>query len=167
MEALLILQSAVLVVVVILVAGLLRSHAEILRKLHDLGLGESAGHDPEELRVAAGVAEPRLSPDPASDIAGIKPDGSAAVVGIIGTQHPTLLAFLSTSCSSCRRFWEAFADPNLSLPHPDVRLVIVTKGPEAESESEVQRLGPAGVTTVMSTEAYEAYGVPVSPFFVM
>ncbi len=167
MEALVILQSAVLVVVVVLVAGLLRSHAEILRKLHDLGLGENQGHDSQELRVAAGVAEPRLDPDPASDIAGIKSDGSAAIVGIIGANHPTLLAFLSTSCSSCRPFWEAFTDPNLRLPHPDLRLVIVTKGPEAESESEVQRLGPPGVTTVMSTEAYEAYGVPVSPFFVM
>ncbi len=160
-----------LVVVVILVAGLLKSHAEILRKLHDLGLGETDITPSEtsatELRVAAGIAEPRLDPNPAADITGMKADGSAAVVGIVGADHPTLLAFLSTSCSSCHRFWEAFADPNLKLPHPDLRLVIVTKGPEAESESEVRRLGPPGVATVMSSDAYEAYGVPVSPFFVM
>ncbi len=172
MLTLLILQSAVLAVVVVLVAGLLRSHADIMRRLHDLGLS----HDPDgrhdhdtrdELRVAPGIAQPRLDAEPASDITGVKADGSAVTVGVVGTPHPTLLAFLSSTCSACRRFWDAFDDPNLRLPHPDLRLVIVTKGPEAESESEVRRLAPAAITTVMSTRAFEDYGVPVAPFFVM
>jgi len=167
MLALVVLQTVVLAVMVVLVAGLLKSHADILRKLHDLGIDSDSPTTPTGLRVAAGIAEPRLAADAATDISGIKSDGSAAAIGVVGTDHPTLLAFLSTSCQSCKGFWDSFDDPNLKLPGSDLRLVIVTKGPEAESESAVHRLAPKGITTIMSTEAYEDYQVPVSPFFVM
>jgi hypothetical protein len=47
---------------------------------------------------------------------------------------------------------------------------VVTKGAEDESASAVARLAAgvraAGTTVVMSTEAWESYGVPGSPYFV-
>ena len=33
-----------------------------------------------------------------------------------GAQQPTLLAFLSSGCITCRDFWETFADPRLDAP---------------------------------------------------
>ena len=49
----------------------------------------------------------------------------------------------------------------------DTRIVVVTKGPEAESESKLRELAPDGVSLVQSTEAWFDYEVPVSPYFVL
>jgi hypothetical protein len=49
----------------------------------------------------------------------------------------------------------------------DTRLVVVTKGPEAESESRLRELAPEGISLVQSTEAWADYEVPVSPYFVL
>ena len=49
----------------------------------------------------------------------------------------------------------------------DTRLVVVAKGPEAESESRLRELAPEGVTLVQSTDAWTDYEVPVSPYFVL
>lgn len=145
----------------VLVAGLLRSHAEILRKLHDLGID-----GPErQLRTAPGVAEPRARATAVSDISGHKPGGGVIKLGVSGTS-PTLLAFMSSGCSTCAEFWQAFAR-GIELPGVGTRLAIVTKGPDSESESSVQALAPSGVTTVMSSEAWDQYEVPVSPYFVL
>ena len=45
--------------------------------------------------------------------------------------------------------------------------MIVTRGHEAESVSAVAELAPPGVTTIMSTEAYDAYSVPANPYFIL
>jgi hypothetical protein len=90
------------------------------------------------------------------------------MAGIVGAEHTTLLAFLSSGCGTCADFWQAFADgAGTRLPGRDTRLVIVTRGHEAESASAVAALAPAGVTTLMSTEAYEAYSVPANPYFIL
>ena len=50
----------------------------------------------------------------------------------------------------------------------DARLVLVTKGTDAESPGSVRKLSP-GITVplVMSSDAWDAYDVPVAPFFVL
>ena len=45
--------------------------------------------------------------------------------------------------------------------------MIVTKDPSAESASSIHRLAPHTVPVVMSSAAWEAYDVPVAPFFVL
>ena len=45
--------------------------------------------------------------------------------------------------------------------------MIVTKGPEAESPSDLRRLAPPGTVVVMSSDAWAAYQVPGSPYFVL
>jgi len=174
----------VVALLAVLVVGLLRSHAEILKALHDLGVNLEDGHGggarPERAistsahpprRTAPGVAPARAVDEafgPARDIAGTLASGGAAHVAVAGTSHATVLAFLSTGCGTCGAFWEALASPEgVQLPGADTRLVIVTNGPEAESPAAVADLTPPGVVTVMSSEAWDDYDVPVSPYFVL
>lgn len=193
MTVVVVLLALVVALLGVLVVGLLRSHAEILRRLHELGAGlyddgpagdadpaDPSGtgsttggvRSPVEIRTRPGVPEPRsqsgaVSTD-AHDVAGVTPDGAATVAGVVGTDHTTLLAFLSSGCSTCADFWRAFADgEGTRLPGRDTRLVVVTKGPEAESVSAVAGLAPPGVTTLMSSAAYDDYGVPANPYFIL
>jgi len=83
-------------------------------------------------------------------------------------EHATLLAFLSTGCGTCGTFWEALRqDPGAHLADPTTRVVVVTNGPEAESPAAVADLAPPGIVTVMASDAWDDYGVPVSPYFVL
>jgi hypothetical protein len=63
--------------------------------------------------------------------------------------------------------WDGLATGLGRIGSDDTRLVVVTKGPEAESESRLRDLAPAGVALVQSTEAWTEYEVPVSPYFVL
>lgn len=157
----------------LLVAGLLRSHAQILRALHDLGAG-LAGDGPDRAAGAVGavpVAAPTLhrggltppsGDDAAHDVVGTRLDGTAAALGVVGARHDTLLAFLSTGCTTCQPFWSAFAGP-VSVPG-DARLVVVVQ--DDESESRLRALAGSQVDVIASTDAWNAYGVPGSPHFV-
>jgi hypothetical protein len=53
------------------------------------------------------------------------------------------------------------------LPDPATRVVVITNGPEAESPAAVADLAPPGIVTLMSDQAWDDYGVPVSPFFAL
>jgi hypothetical protein len=164
---LVILEGVVLALLAVLVVGLLRSHAEILRRLHELGAGVWSD-DENRLRTREGVAEPRQATTPAFDVSGVTPAGSTVVVGVVDRPHTTLLAFLSSGCLTCGDFWQAFAaGAGDELPGRDTNLVVVTKGPEAESLSAVQGLATDAVKTVMSSDAWRDYQVPVSPYFVL
>lgn len=171
----------------VLVVGLLRSHADVLRALHDIGVGEAElaggstaatadgtarrrGADDLSIRMVPGVAAPtdasalgRLS-----DIDGVDPHGGAVRIGLSGSRGSTLLAFLSSGCSTCLDFWRAFdTDEVDDVPGRDTRVVVVTHGPEDESPAKVAELAPSRVTTVMSSAAWDAYDVPVSPYFLL
>ncbi len=148
----------------LLVAGLLRSHAEILRILHGLGVTEDEvlgrDHDPKSIPA-------RPASRPATDVSGATPQGGAVRVGVAATDHPTLLAFLSSGCATCGPFWDGLGDADLPLPLGEPRVVVVTKGPERESPPAVAALAPNGTTVVMSTAAFEDYTVPATPYFVL
>src|SRR5262245_15492843 len=131
MTALVVTLAVVVALLVVLVAGLLRSHAEILRTLHDAGLAHDPASDADAAprpRGRAGVAPavPTSGPSPeASDVSGVTPSGDAVAIGVVGAPAPTLLAFLSSGCLTCREFWETFGDPGLDVPG-GARLVVVT-----------------------------------------
>ncbi|WP_421119285.1 hypothetical protein ACE2AJ_18270 [Aquihabitans daechungensis] len=97
----------------------------------------------------------------------MSPGGNEALsVRITGVEHDTIVAFLSSGCITCQKFWDAFAKPR-KLKLPDgTRLVIVTKGADGESPSSVASLAPSSFPTVMTTEAFTDYDVPGSPYFV-
>lgn len=162
MTALLVAQGLATVLLAVLVVGLLRSHADILRALHKLGVGE----DFEHTHSAAATPQVRLNDNPPADIAGQSLRGSTVQVGVSGTEGKTLLAFLSTGCSACLTLWDDLGnDPTGGIT--GARLVLVAKGPEEESQGRLEELAPSGVSLVQSTQAWHDYGVPVTPYFVL
>ena len=185
MVALAIVLSAVVLLLALLVAGLLRSHADILKALHDLGVGvgdPGTGHDhgqaergtgPEAggpVRVPLTIGPPlpgERDSTSAPTVVGVTPRGDAVAVAATGGDGLTLLSFLSSGCATCAGFWQAFQAPDrLGLP-THTRLVVVTKGPDLEIPGEVAAQAPDGLPVVMSTEAWGDYEVPGSPFFVL
>jgi hypothetical protein len=164
MAELVAIQTLAIVLLGVLVVGLLRSHAEILRKLHELG----AGLDPDATpTTSTAVPAPvRRTASTGFDVAGVTPDEEAVRIGVVGARQSTLLAFLYSGCLTCGGFWEAFATTDRLAVPGGARLVVVTKGPEAESESRIRELSPTAFPVVMSTEAWLEYKVPHTPYFV-
>ncbi len=179
MVALIVVLTVVVVLLAVLVAGLLRSHADILRALHSLGAGvgdpalagdDGAGSSPSvpvPAPVTMGPPLPReRSSTSAPTVAGTTPAGDALALSVATAGRLTLLAFLSSGCNTCQGFWSALASDARSLLPPDVDVVVVTKGPELEVPADVTaRAG--GTTVVMSSDAWTDYEVPASPFFVL
>jgi hypothetical protein len=160
---------AVIVLGVLMVA-ILRSHAEILRALHELGVPL----DPD--RDQGAVTAARRTPDAAvregdsaraSDIGGITPGGDAVAVAVTDTDERTLLAFLSSSCLTCRGFWESLGSQSQIDVPGSARVVIVTRDLHEESPASLAALASPGVLTVASSHAWDLYGVPGAPYFVL
>lgn len=148
----------------VLVLGLLRSHAEILRALHRLGVDLDPGAVGALPRPVAGPLG--AGAEVPTDLTGLAPSGGAVSVALVGDGRLTLLAFLSSGCLTCRPMWEALRSPEVAIPG-GARPVAVTKGPQEESPASVAELAKSGVTTVMSSEAWDAFAVPGSPYFVL
>lgn len=155
-----VLNTAILVVLVMLVFGLLKSHAAILRRLHEL---EDAGESPR----AAGPAPVRLeapgsAPRP---VRGETLDGEQAVFAVSGVDHDTILAFLSSGCLTCQEFWTTFAGDGVMLP-ARTRLLIVAKDLAEESPAKLAELAPRDIDLVCSSQAWDDYEVPGSPYVI-
>jgi len=183
MVALVSVETVLLVLLVVLVAGLLRSHAEILRRLGPSADGAAADGAPGGETARAGgapgpandlvsaparlTAPVRPAADataPAPGLAGTTPAGDALTLEFAGGGAPTLLAFLSTGCGTCAGFWASLADH----PLPEgVQTVIVTHGSERERPARVRELAPRRVPVVMSSAAWKDYRVPGAPYFVL
>lgn len=171
--------TVVVAVLTVLVVGLLRSHGEMLRAFNELGI--TFGHDgadtsgattllpdPERKRVphASERVVPSTGDGTVYDINGTTPKGGGLVVGLVGRNDRTLVAFLTSGCATCKNFWDAFRnDP--PLPRSVDRLVIVTRSNDEESPAALQNLAPDRHPVVMSSQAWDDYGVPVSPYFVL
>jgi hypothetical protein len=154
-------ETVLLVILVVLVAGLLRSHAEILRRLGPPGSPVAGPASP--LTATPGAPE-RPSGAPAAPIAGFTPDDDAVALDLTAPGGPILLAFLSSGCSTCEAFWAGMHEARL----PDgVQPVVVTRGADRERPARLRELIPPGVPVVMSSQAWEDYAVPGSPYFVL
>ena len=148
-------ETVLLVLLVVLVAALLRSHAEILRRLGPEGATEPL---PEPRAAARGDG-------PAPALAGVTPDGDAVRLAFDGrSTTPTLLAFLTTGCTSCAHFFDTLGERR---PAGGLETVIVTRGADREQRVKLRSLAPPGVPVVMSSEAWQEYAVPGSPYFVL
>jgi len=162
MTAVIVIEGVVIVLLLVLVAGLLKSHAEILRQLDRLGAGDD---------TTQSVSSPRprtvgFEEAPMKSITGLTPRGAERTLTLDHGRSPTLLAFLSSGCASCRVFWSEFGnDPE--QPLPDTRTVIVTKGADGESPDKIAGLAPAGVDTLMSSDVWDAFRVPLTPYFML
>lgn len=156
MVAVLAVETLLLALLSLLVAGLLRSHAEILRRLGPPDV-------PSGRLPAPGARSGRAE---GLDVAGATLGGDALMIGLGEASPPTLLAFLSSGCGVCERlFRELHADPPAGLPVA-TRLVVVVKDAAAESPARLRALTPAAVPVVMSSAAWRDYAVPATPYFV-
>lgn len=161
MLAIVIAEAGVLALLSLLVAGLLRSHADILARL------TSPGAEPSPVsETQVGVPLPRSTSTPVHDIVGVTLDGSSVKIGLVGASQRTVLAFLSSGCLICGDFWRAFRDAGPALLPRDARLIILTKDAEHESPTKLRRLAPSDVRVVLSSSAWESYDVPVAPYFI-
>jgi hypothetical protein len=165
MTALVSVETVLLIILLVLVAGLLRSHAELLRRLGPQATEDGAGARPVR---AASVREPvggAAARRPAPALHGVTPSGDAVGLDFAqGMGTLTLLAFLTTGCSTCAGFWDTLAEPRLPA---GVETVIVAHGAERERVSRVAALAPEGIPVVMSSQAWLDYEVPGAPYFVL
>ncbi|MDA8045853.1 MAG: hypothetical protein M0Z30_11550 [Actinomycetota bacterium] len=171
MTALVVGLTVAVALLALLVAGLLRGHAEVLRALHQMGVDLDPSASPTGGAGPVGVAAPTTRPTPARpdaadvvDLAGTTPGGDAISLAVSDVRHDTLIAFLTSGCATCRGFWDAFRTGPPAVPG-GARLVAVTRGREAESPGAIA--GLAGSTpVVMSSELWEHYDIPYAPYFV-
>jgi len=156
------IETVLLVVVGILLAGVLRSHAELLRRL------DSGEASPARPVLAEGIPQP--PPDSvadAVDVVGTTLAGDAVKIAVAGAPGSTLLAFLSSGCLGCGPFWEALGDAGSVDVPGGARMVVVTKDTEFETPSKLLELAPDGVPLIMSSDAWDRYRVAGSPYFVL
>jgi hypothetical protein len=160
--------AVVVALLALLVVGLLRSHAVVLRKLEDLGagVGDPTGRD-APFRTRAGVPTPGDAVGRVADVEGADLDGGGVALRVVGSADRTLLFFLSSGCLTCRAFWDALRQPG-SLQIPDgVRPIVVAKDTREESLSVLQELAPPNIPLVLSSAAWSDYEVPGSPYVVL
>lgn len=173
--------GVVVIILTVLVLGLLRSHGEMLRAFNELGV--TFGHDGADTSGASTLLpdpERRASPVPHAservvessgdgsvhDISGTTPRGGSLVVALANRNERTLLAFLTSGCTTCKGFWDAFRN-DAALPRSVDRLVIVTRSNDEESPAALMNMAPERHAVVMSSDAWNDYGIPVSPYFVL
>jgi hypothetical protein len=117
---------------------------------------------PEADLPLADVPSPDVpSPDvPSPDVP--SPDVTVADDGTVDT----LLAFLTTSCASCKPFWEMMAAPGFSSSL-GARLVVVTPSRSMEDERRARALVPDGAYLHMGSETWFEYSIATSASFVL
>ena len=156
MVVLVTVETLLLALLALLVAGLLRSHAEILRRL------EGRADEVEQPRPAVA----REGGSAAPDILGATLAGEPIKIGIANGAAGTLIAFLTSGCSVCGELWAELAPDVRPVIPGGARLVVVTKDSAYESPSKLLELAPRDLPVVMSSAAWEAYAAPGAPYFV-
>jgi len=184
MLAVVVAEGVAIALLAVLVLGLLRSHALILRALHELGAGlelekdaaagtsagaaaSGAAPGPVAVQIEPGVVPAsRSGSDRATDVVGEDLRGRPVHLELAGAgSGTTLLAFLTSGCSVCLTFWQELG-PDTPTPG-DARLVVVAKGRGEESPATLERLARPGVEVVASSGAWVDYDIPGSPYFVL
>ena len=179
MLAAVIAEGVAIVLLGVLVLGLLRSHALILKALHELGAGleleREAGTGvttattggkpgPVPVELETGVVQAtRKDSTTAHDIIGTDLDRAEQRVVVTAPGTRTLLAFLTSGCSVCQTFWDEFRGP-VEVPGAG-ELRIIAKGSAEESVSSLRSLA-GDRDVVQSSGAWVDYDIPGSPYFV-
>jgi hypothetical protein len=172
LTSLVIIETVVLGLLAIVVVSLLRSHAELLRRLpppddeHDHAHAAHGAAVPIQAAptLSSTLPAPRRRPSEAHDIVGSTLAGDQVAVSA-ASGSDTLFAFLSTGCLTCQTFWDGL-QPGVRTPMPGgARVIVVVKDPAFESPSKLAALAPPDVPVVQSSAAWEDFGVQMSPYF--
>jgi hypothetical protein len=164
MTVLTIIDTVLLALALVYIVALLRSHADLLRRLAALEDGEG--------RLAPGLPAPPAAGaragavTTADAISGTTLAGDSVMLSFGPGSPVTLLAFLTSGCTSCAPLWAGLRDEP-ELASVAERVVVVTHDSTRESPARVKRLAPAAAEVIMASGAWEDYGVPASPHFVL
>jgi hypothetical protein len=153
------LATVLLMLVAVFIVALLRSHAEILRRLAALDDRPGRG---------VGAAAPRgagAALERSADVIGETLSGDSVKINLGESSPRTLLAFLSSGCGACQPIWRSLRE-GARIP-ADAELVVVAKGPDRESQSRLRELAPRDREILLSTKAWEDYAVPATPHFIL
>lgn len=161
--------AVLLVVALVYIVALLRSHADILRRLTALEEGARAGIGSGALGSAPEPAGPPVGGGEvvtAGPISGTTLAGDSVTLSFGPGSPSTLIAFLTSGCTSCAPLWAGLHES------PDVaslaeRVTVVTHDATRESPTRLERLAPSGTDVIMSSAAWADYAVPGSPHFVL
>ena len=158
-----IVEGVLVALAILFVLALLRSHAEILRRLTAIeegvpGGGRASGRGSTATPASATEVSAR-------DIVGETLAGDTVKLAFGVGLPRTLLAFLGSGCAACRPLWDGL--PDSARGPAGARVVVVTKGPEHESLARLRSLAPARAEVVMSTAAWQDFEVPATPHFVL
>ena len=157
--------SLVVILLGLLVAGLLRSHADILKRFESLGAGLEGGHDHGGQLTL--TRKPPQAPSTPRTVEGVTPDGEPVVMALGVGDDPTLVAFLSTTCSTCSPFWEGLGSSQMYFGGRRHRVIAVTLGQSEESPTRAKTMAQSDLDVVMSSEAWSAFEVPGAPYFAL
>jgi hypothetical protein len=170
LTALVIVETIVLALLAIVVVSLLRSHAELLRRLpapdddrdhHAHGAAVPIERAPT---LSSSLPAPARRASEAHDVVGTTLGGDQVVVSA-ASGSDTLFAFLSTGCLTCQTFWDGL-QPGVRRAMPGgARVIVVVKDPAFESPSKLATLAPPDVPVIQSSQAWEDFGVQMSPYF--
>jgi hypothetical protein len=173
LTVLVVIETIVLALLAVLVVSLLRSHAELLRRVpppdeehdHDHGHAHGANVPIERApTLSTSLPAPKRHASQARDVVGSTLGGDQVVVSA-SSGTDTLFAFLSTGCLTCQTFWDGL-QPDVRVPMPgETRVVVVVKDPAFESPSKLAAVAPPDVPVVQSSAAWEDFGVQMSPYF--
>ena len=166
MTSLVLIETVLLAVLTVLVAGLLRAYGTVLRRLHEIDSGTTSG--PRQFDLQPTPVRRPVDPEfgPAHDITGETLDGEIVSTRVAGAEHDTLLLFLSSGCVTCETFWAELGMPGAIQLPSGTRLLVVPQSAADESPDDLAEVAPAGVDVVLSSDAWRDYEVPGSPHVV-
>ncbi len=165
MRVVVVIEAVVLLGLGFLVAGLLASYsglAERVRRVEGRAPQQSIRPDAFALSPASGLSESGVT---IARLVGQTPFGDEVVLPSAGVDHDLLVAFLSSGCTSCGSLWADLREAKLPLLPEYLRLVVVTRGATDESPAAIADLAPSDVDVLMSTEIWDAFSTPGSPYF--
>jgi hypothetical protein len=157
--------GVLLVVALVYIVALLRSHADILRRLTALEQHAGAGG----LAPAADAAVPPVggaAATSAEPISGTTLQGDSVTLSFGAGSPVTLMAFLTSGCASCAPLWAGLHEAR-DLGSLAPRVAVITHDAVRESPTRLERLATSGTEVIMSSAAWADYGVPGSPHFVL
>lgn len=165
--AIVIALAVVVLLLGMLVVGLLRSHADILKRLESVGAGLEGAHAAADSHGQITLTRKQTAEVIDRRVVGVTPDGEPVVASLGSGTDPTLVAFLSTTCSTCTPFWEGLESSLMYFGGHRHRVVVVTLGESEESPTRAQSLAKPGVDVIMSSTGWSDFEVPGAPYFVL
>ena len=164
MTILVIIDAVVLLGIGLLVVALLASYAGLVERVNLVeGRAPTRSLTPPQFSgLTGGSGEDALTVE---QLVGITPSGDEVFLPASGIDHDLLVAFLSSGCTSCGSLWEDLREHRLPNFPSYLRLVVVTRGSAEESPSAIAELAPTDLDVMMSSEVWQAFSTPGSPYF--